>query len=156
MASALSPIATLLVTLSATLLGAQQAPSSESAKVRPKGETKTETTVKAKTDEPAKAKTSSDEEPTVTHHHVHIDGKDLAYTATVGLMPIKDSKGDLEARIFFMAYTQDNTGAAAARPLMFSFNGGPGSASVWLHLGALGRGELPCLKSRAFPPLHFV
>ena len=67
-----------------------------------------------------------------------VDGKDLTYTATAGLMPIKDAKGEVEARIFFMAYTLDDAGPAPARPLMFSFNGGPGSASVWLHLGALG------------------
>jgi carboxypeptidase C (cathepsin A) len=53
-------------------------------------------------------------------------------------MPIKDARGDVEARIFFMAYTRDDAGPLESRPLLFSFNGGPGSASVWLHLGALG------------------
>ncbi len=74
----------------------------------------------------------------ITHHRIAVDGKELKYTATAGLMPIRDEKGEVEARIFFMAYTLDDAGPVASRPLMFSFNGGPGSASVWLHLGSLG------------------
>ena len=74
----------------------------------------------------------------VTHHQIRLGGAELKYTATAGLMPIKDDKGETEARIFFMAYTRDDAGPVDARPLLFSFNGGPGSASVWLHLGALG------------------
>ena len=63
-------------------------------------------------------------------------------------MPLKDAKGDVEARIFFVAYTLDNAGPAAGRPLMFSFNGGPGSASVWLHLVPWARAGSLCLMSR--------
>ncbi|MBX6315478.1 MAG: peptidase S10, partial [Isosphaeraceae bacterium] len=84
-----------------------------------------------------KASTDKDE-PIVTHHEVQIGGKRLKYTATAGLMPLRDAKGETEARIFFIAYTRDDVGDRARRPLMFSFNGGPGSSSVWLHLGALG------------------
>ena len=54
------------------------------------------------------------------------------------MMPIKNRDGETEARIFFMAYKLDDAGARGRRPLTFSFNGGPGSASVWLHLGAIG------------------
>ena len=54
------------------------------------------------------------------------------------MMPIKNRDGETEARIFFMAYTLDEAGNRSRRPLTFSFNGGPGSASVWLHLGAIG------------------
>ncbi len=85
-----------------------------------------------------KTKSSTDEEPVITHHRISSGGKELKFTATAGLMPIKDTKGETEARIFFIAYTLDDPPAAAPRPLLFSFNGGPGSASVWLHLGALG------------------
>jgi carboxypeptidase C (cathepsin A) len=124
-------------------LRAQQLSPPESPKAQTKGESKATTGVsKSKTEEPAKekekAKTSTDEEPVITHHRVLVDGKELKYTATAGLLPIKDEKGEVEARIFFMAYTLDEAGPSASRPLMFSFNGGPGSASVWLHLGALG------------------
>ena len=62
----------------------------------------------------------------------------LEYQATVGMMPLKDEFGEPEAGIFYTAYTKSGSHTAAQRPLMFSFNGGPGSSSVWLHLGALG------------------
>jgi carboxypeptidase C (cathepsin A) len=160
MERALSLLTTMLVILPAIVLGAQQPPTSDSAKAWPKVETKVETSVKVKADEPVKdkAKTSVDEEPVVTRHHIRIDGKELAYTATASLMPIKDAKGEVEARIFFMAYTLNGAGAAAKRPLMFSFNGGPGSASVWLHLGALGprRVALPEEPIIPAPPFRLV
>ncbi len=77
-------------------------------------------------------------EPVVTKHQITLDGKPLKYTATAGLMPIHNEQGELEAQIFHVAYTRDDAGDLSKRPLMFSFNGGPGSASVWLHLGAVG------------------
>jgi len=58
-------------------------------------------------------------------------------TVTTGLMPIKSDNGEVEAHMFFMAYTVRPPQGAPVRPLTFSFNGGPGSASVWLHLGRL-------------------
>lgn len=75
--------------------------------------------------------------PVVTHHQIRVGGKDIHYTATTGLMPIRNTDGEVEANIFFIAYTLDGA-VADRRPLTFSFNGGPGSASVWLHLGAIG------------------
>lgn len=66
-------------------------------------------------------------------------------------MPLKNAtSGETEARMFYMAYTLDN--APAGRPLMFSFNGGPGSASVWLHLGALGPKRIKMLDDGMMPP----
>ena len=53
-------------------------------------------------------------------------------------MPIKNRDGETEARMFFTAYTLDDAGNRARRPLTICFNGGPGSASVWLHMGAIG------------------
>jgi carboxypeptidase C (cathepsin A) len=80
-----------------------------------------------------------EEPPVVTKHEIQVGGKTLKYTVTTGMMPIKNQvSGDIEAQMFFMAYTLDGTADPAKRPLMFSFNGGPGSSSVWLHLGALG------------------
>ncbi len=76
--------------------------------------------------------------PVITHHEVHVGGKTLRYTATAGMMPLKNNDtGDVEAHIFYIAYTLDGQ-SAEHRPLTFSFNGGPGSASVWLHMGAIG------------------
>src|SRR5436305_10260579 len=81
---------------------------------------------------------SPEESPVVTKHEIRIGGRTLRYTATTGMMPIKSRDGETEARMFFMAYTLDDAGLRGRRPLTFSFNGGPGSASVWLHLGAIG------------------
>ena len=75
--------------------------------------------------------------PVVTHHQITLNGKTLSYTATTGRLPIKRDDGKTEAEMFFVAYTLDGQDAGK-RPLTFSFNGGPGSASVWLHMGALG------------------
>ncbi|HEY9232480.1 MAG TPA: peptidase S10 [Blastocatellia bacterium] len=93
-----------------------------------------------------------DETPVVTKHTINVNGKTLAYTATTGFMPIKNPSGETEAHIFFMAYTLDNVASATERPLMFSFNGGPGSSSVWLHLGALGPRRIKMLDDGGMPP----
>src|SRR5579863_5567782 len=69
--------------------------------------------------------------PVVTEHALG----ELKYKATVGMMPSKDALGETKAGIFYTAYTVESD---TPRPLTFSFNGGPGSSSVWLHLGALG------------------
>ena len=99
-----------------------------------------------------------EEIPVITHHEITAGGKTLKYTATVGMMPIKNREGETEARIFFMAYTLDDVGNRAHRPLTFSFNGGPGSASVWLHLGAIGPRRVPMNPdgTMAAPPYALV
>ncbi len=102
-----------------------------------------------------KEKSAPDEEPVVTHHRIKLGGEELKYTATAGLMPLKDAKGETEARIFFMAYTRDEAGPAESRPLLFSFNGGPGSSSVWLHLGALGPRRVPMPDEPTIPAPPF-
>lgn len=81
---------------------------------------------------------SPEETPVVTKHEIHAGSRVLRYTATTGMMPIKNREGETEARIFYMAYTLDDAGPRNRRPVTFAFNGGPGSASVWLHLGAIG------------------
>lgn len=75
--------------------------------------------------------------PSVTHHSITVGGKTLRYTATAGRMPIKNGEGTTEALMFYVAYTLDGE-PAGKRPLTFAYNGGPGSASLWLHVGALG------------------
>ncbi|MGB6249559.1 MAG: peptidase S10 [Terriglobales bacterium] len=75
--------------------------------------------------------------PIVTRHQIAVNGKTLSYTATAGRLPIKRGDGKIEAEMFFVAYTLDGQDAGK-RPLTFAFNGGPGSASVWLHMGAIG------------------
>ena len=58
-----------------------------------------------------------EEVPVITHHEITVGGKTLKYTATVGMMPIKNRDGETEARIFFMAYTLDDSGSRGSRPL---------------------------------------
>jgi len=77
-------------------------------------------------------------EPVETRHELALEGRTLAYTARAGVIPLADEFGETEAEIFFTAYELDGTDDPATRPLTFAFNGGPGSASIWLHMGALG------------------
>ncbi len=76
--------------------------------------------------------------PSVTQHTIKVGGKVLNYTATAAVMPMKDENGKLLANMFYIAYTLNGVPDRTKRPLLFSFNGGPGSASVWLHMGFLG------------------
>jgi carboxypeptidase C (cathepsin A) len=93
--------------------------------------------------EPEKAEKKDAKEPELrerfvkTEHVITIDGKKVAYTATAGTLMLKDEEGKPKAGIFFVAYTKDNENLNR-RPITFTFNGGPGSSSVWLHLGAFG------------------
>lgn len=71
-----------------------------------------------------------------TVHQVKIDGKNITYTAKAGTMPLRNENNELIAHFGFTSYTkQDND---MSRPIMFAYNGGPGSSSFWLHMGVLG------------------
>lgn len=72
----------------------------------------------------------------VTRHQGTFGGERVAYTATAGETYLKDDKGNPTARIFSIAYVKD--GGDKSRPVTFLFNGGPGSGSLWLHMGAFG------------------
>ena len=80
-----------------------------------------------------------------TKHSLRLRGKEIKYTATVGTMVLKeevDKQGHKpRAEMFFIAFTRD--GVKSRRPLTFSFNGGPGSSSVWMLLGLLGPKRVP-------------
>jgi carboxypeptidase C (cathepsin A) len=81
-----------------------------------------------------------------TSHSVMVNGTALDYTATAGTLPIRDAEGKVTANIFYIAYTRVKPGSKtplaaedrAHRPITFAFNGGPGSSSVWMHMGLLG------------------
>jgi carboxypeptidase C (cathepsin A) len=103
---------------------------------------------------PAASADSVDETPVVTHHKITVAGKTLEYTATVGQMPIKNDRGETEAHIFYMAYTLDGADSSK-RPLTFAFNGGPGSASIWVHMGAMGPRNAKLLDNGGMPPPPF-
>ncbi len=134
--TAVRPLVALLALVLLPALPAQEAP-----KGSPRGEA-------AAADKPAGAekkeadkKEPEEKEPvlSVTEGTVTIGGKAVRYKATAGYMAMKDAKGEkTKASIFFIAYTKLDETDPAKRPVTFSFNGGPGSSSIWLHMGALG------------------
>ncbi|MGD8321507.1 MAG: hypothetical protein PVJ02_13670, partial [Gemmatimonadota bacterium] len=73
----------------------------------------------------------------VTHHSVRIEGQDIRYSAEAGTLPIRED-GKTTARMFYVYYTRDGVQDLGKRPLFISFNGGPGTASVWMHMGYTG------------------
>jgi carboxypeptidase C (cathepsin A) len=100
-----------------------------------------------------------------THHRAVIGGRELSYTVTAGSVVLREEAeksgeggptvdGEKpRATIFFVAYTLDDVGQVGERPVTFSFNGGPGSSSVWLHMGLLGpRRVLLGDDGQALPP----
>ncbi len=92
--------------------------------------------------------------PVVTHHQTTIGGRLLHYTATTGRLPIKAEDGKIEAEMFFVAYTLDGA-EPGSRPLTFAFNGGPGSATIWLHMGALGPRKVVLQPEGWLPPAPY-
>ena len=117
----------------------------------------------AKKDE---AKDKPEDRIAVTRHKARIGRKEISYTVTCGTMVLREeaekegkSEGEkARARVFFVAYTLDDVAARQKRPVTFSFNGGPGSSSVWLHLGLLGpqRVELEGEGAAPMPPGKMV
>src|SRR4026208_2366816 len=97
----------------------------------------------------------------VTQHAVRIGAKEIKYTVTAGTIVLKEETPDREkeaegekprAQVFFIAYTKEGVRDTSKRPLTFSFNGGPGSASVWLHLGVLGPRRVLMQNDGELPP----
>ena len=168
-----SPAVLLLFVALCTLCSAQQAQSQSTKPGTPRKQVATpsaekppETTPKpemAAEQKPAIREAPADKEkdkeehydmaevpPAITHHQITVEGKALKYTATAGRLPIKRGDGKIEAEMFYVAYTLDGEDATK-RPLTFAFNGGPGSASIWLHMGALGPRKV-VLKPDGFMP----
>jgi carboxypeptidase C (cathepsin A) len=92
------------------------------------------------------------ESQTVTHHSATIDGHSIDYTATVGTLLIRDDKGEPSASVFYIAYTKDGVKDATKRPVTFLYNGGPGSSSIWLHMGAFGPMRVITSDAKPTPP----
>jgi carboxypeptidase C (cathepsin A) len=101
---------------------------------------------------PAEEKSLPKDQLSVTQHKIVMAGEEISYTVTAGTIVLKEEQEatgdnnekkaeDIEkpkATLFFIAYTRDDVQDISRRPLTISFNGGPGSSSVWLHLGVLG------------------
>jgi carboxypeptidase C (cathepsin A) len=84
-----------------------------------------------------KAEPKLEDKLVITHHKTRIGGQEVAYTATTGTIVLREEDGKAKATLYFTAYTRDGVDATK-RPIAFTYNGGPGSASVWLHIGAFG------------------
>lgn len=95
---------------------------------------------------PEETKPAPQDNLVISRHAVRIGGQEVSYTVTCGTIVLKEEsekEGTAEgekpkASVFFIAYTRDDVPDKSRRPVTFSFNGGPGSSSVWLHLGVLG------------------
>ncbi|WP_237750964.1 S10 family peptidase [Gallaecimonas xiamenensis] len=94
----------------------------------------------------------------VTEHSLRIHGNKLDYKATTGTLVLKNDKGEPTASYFYVAYTKDDVSDVRKRPVTFAFNGGPGSSSVWLHLGTFGprRIQFPDVTQPANAPFDLV
>lgn len=77
-------------------------------------------------------------ESSVTQHTARIDNQTISYTATASTTLLKNAKGEPEALLYSTAYTENGVKDLSKRPIIFLYNGGPGSASIWLHMGAWG------------------
>ena len=78
------------------------------------------------------------ESEVITQHQTTIKGQRINYTAKAGTLPVWDDKGHAVASLFYTYYTRDGISDRTTRPLFISFNGGPGSASVWMHIAYTG------------------
>lgn len=94
----------------------------------------------------------TDDKPVVTEHQITVRGRVLRYKATTGMMPLKKETGEIDANLFYVAYTLDPATPAASRPLTVCFNGGPGAGSLWLHLGAIGPKRARMNDDGSLPP----
>ncbi|MEP6938551.1 MAG: peptidase S10 [Rudaea sp.] len=89
-------------------------------------------------DKPEHGDPAAREKAVTTSHSVAINGRSIGYRATAGTLTIRDDKGKPDASVFYVAYSVGDGAEASRRPLTFLYNGGPGSASIWLHMGSLG------------------
>lgn len=106
--------------------------------------------VSAKSTDAAAKEISIELAPSVTKHTVTLNGAPLAYTATAAQIPIRSDTGEVECRMFYVAYTKDGVDPDT-RPVTFAFNGGPGSATLYLHVGALGPKRAPMNDDGSLP-----
>ena len=117
-----------------------------------------------KKDEKKEEKSAPKDNIVESKHSITIGGKVIKYTVTTGTMVMKEEVNDKEkdaeiekprAQIFFIAYTRDGVKDKGKRPVTFSFNGGPGSSSVWLHMGVLGPRRVVLTEDGEMPPPPF-
>ena len=87
---------------------------------------------------------------------IEIAGNTINYDCNVGKITLEKEDGTPRASLFYVAYERRGIDSPARRPVMFAFNGGPGSSSVWLHIGALGPRVLQLSGDGTEPPLSLI
>lgn len=107
--------------------------------------------VKKSASETAKPK----EKSSVTEHTIRIGGATIPYKATAGTILLKDDKGEPTASMFYVAYTRSDVKDLSRRPVAFLYNGGPGSSTVWLHMGAFGPRRVVTANAAPTPPAPY-
>jgi carboxypeptidase C (cathepsin A) len=95
------------------------------------------------------------EESAVTDHTIKIGSQVIPYKATAGTILIKNDKDEPEALIYFTAYTRSDAKDTNQRPLAFLYNGGPGSSSIWLHMGSFGPKRVATVNAGVTPPAPY-
>ncbi len=100
----------------------------------------------------ASVKTENEKpEKSITDHSIEINGKTIKYTATAGFIILDDNNGKPEASMDYFAYIAKDA-KENQRPITFAFNGGPGSSSIWLHMGAFGPERIITTDTTQTPP----
>jgi carboxypeptidase C (cathepsin A) len=95
------------------------------------------------------------EESSVTEHSLKVAGQTIPYKATVGSILLKNDKDEPEALMFYTAYTRTDVKDSSLRPLSFLYNGGPGSSSLWLHMGSFGPKRVVTANAGITPPAPY-
>ncbi len=136
-------VTTLLAFLAPAVVAADHGESDESVKVDVQKSDKD------------KSEPAPKEKAVTTSHSVQIGGRSMAYKATAGTLIIRDDKGKPEANMFYVAYIADGEKDGSRRPLTFLYNGGPGSSSIWLHMGSFGPVRVSTASPEATPPAPY-
>jgi len=128
--------------LAATVLA--QAPAPERAARTPE----------AKTEEKCDA-AATKEESSATDHSIRVGGQTISYKATASTTLLKNDKGEPTSLLYSVAYTKNDVKDLSTRPVSFLYNGGPGSATMWLHMGAFGPRRVYTVNGQFTPPAPY-
>ena len=143
-----------MVTLGTIALALVLGPVSQSAAQNPAPEQKTPEARPAAA-QPAAEAAQPKEESSVTDHTIRIGGQSIPYKATASTALLKNEKDEPTALMYSTAYTRSDVKDFSRRPIAFLYNGGPGSASIWLHMGAFGPRRVVTENASATPPAPY-
>jgi carboxypeptidase C (cathepsin A) len=95
------------------------------------------------------------EESSVTDHSIKIGGTTIPYKSTAGTILLKNEKDEPTALVYYTGYTRSDVKDVSQRPLAFLYNGGPGSSSIWLHMGSFGPKRVVTVNAEVTPPAPY-